>query len=73
ASPTPVPVAEAPTIEAPLKTFGTISLNLAEGCAITDVRPDGVRAYLTIGGGATCSRIIVIDTVRGRILGTIKP
>ena len=70
--------------ETPLKAFATFDLNLPEGCVITAVRPDGARAYLTIGGQAnapeatgrpttTCNRVIVVDTTQGRILGTIRP
>ena len=58
--------------ETPLKTFGTFSLKLPEGCEITGVRPDGAKAYLSIGGLKSCNRVIVVDTKRGRVLGTIK-
>ena len=67
------PVAKIPAgDETPLKTFGTFSLNLPEGCEITGVRPDGAKAYLSIGGVKSCNRVIVVDTKRGRMLGTIK-
>jgi hypothetical protein len=59
--------------EAPFESFKTIDLNLPEGCVITTVRPDSARAYLTIGGPAPCNRVIIVDTVRSRILGTIQP
>jgi len=58
------------------KPFAEINLGLAEGCAIAHVSADGARAYLTIAGSSlsgTCNRVIVIDTVQGRVLGTIKP
>lgn len=63
------------------KNFGTLNLGLPEGCAIARVRPDGNRAYLTIarssggtgGPSIACNRIIVIDVVTGRVLGTIQP
>ena len=54
------------------KLFGDINLDLPQGCVIARVRPDGNRAYLTIGPSGDCNRIIVIDTVQGRVLGTIK-
>ncbi len=63
-----------------LKAFGNLDLKLPEGCVITTVRPDGARAYLSIGGPAPgypldqrCNRVIIVDTVQGRILGTIMP
>ena len=54
------------------KPFGDLNLNLPTGCVIARVRPDGNRAYLTIGPSGDCNRIIVVDTVQGRVLGTIK-
>ncbi|HJO75166.1 MAG TPA: hypothetical protein QGH84_08160 [Rhodospirillales bacterium] len=54
------------------KPFGNLNLDLPEGCVIARVRPDGDRAYLTIGPGGECNRIVVVDTVQGRVLGTIK-
>ncbi len=56
----------------PPATFGIVTLTLPVGCAVTDVNPDGERAYLTIGPGGECNRIVVVDTVQGRVLGTIK-
>ena len=70
---------QARTMPAPLKPFGDIKLDLPEGCVIKRVRPDGDRAYMTIIGsppspaGGACNRIVVIDVVQGKILGTIKP
>ena len=71
------------------KSFGTLDLALPEGCVIAGVRPDGERVYLTIGPGEklggksgrkssegatpSCNRVIVVDVVRGRVLGTVKP
>lgn len=72
--------APAPAIDAsPAKPFGTLKLGLPEGCVIIGVRPEGERVYLSIGSvggnvtGGSCNRVIVVDTSRGRILGTIKP
>ncbi len=62
----------APVGETSLKAFATFDLNLPEGCEITGVRPDGAKAYLSIGGLKSCNRVIVVDTKRGRVLGTIK-
>ena len=73
----------APENTAAAKPFGTFKLGLPEGCVITGVRPDdgpgGARVYLSIGSGGgnaagrSCNRLIVIDTVQGRVLGTIRP
>ncbi len=57
--------------------FDDLSLNL-KGCRITKVESaEENRAYLMIGGrdedGNDCNRVIVIDTSRGRVLGTIMP
>ncbi len=71
----PTPATDASTA----KPFGTLKLGLPEGCVITGVRPEGALVYLSIGSGGgnvtggPCNRVIVIDTGRGRILGTIKP
>ncbi len=69
----------APENTSAAKPFGTLKLGLPEGCVITGVRPDGARTYLSIGSGGgnvtggPCNRVIVIDTSRGHILGTIMP
>lgn len=55
------------------KAFGTLGLHLPDGCLITAVRPDGGRVYLTIGPPGPCNRIVIVDVVRGRMLGTIQP
>ena len=62
--------------------FGKLDLKLPEGCVIGRVTPDGDRAYIKIHPdgakrgtpqGGPCNRIVVIDVVRGQVLGTIKP
>ncbi len=66
--------APAPPTDAAAKQFGTLKLGLPEGCVIARVRPDGARAYLTIGpDNGSCNRVIVVDIATGRILGTIMP
>ena len=55
------------------KAFGTLGLHLPDGCFITAVRPDGGRVYLTIGPPGPCNRIVIVDVIRGRELGTIQP
>ncbi len=67
---------------APAAPFGGLDLKLPEGCVIGRVTPDGERAYIRVRPhgaergtplGGPCNRIIVIDVVRGQVLGTIKP
>lgn len=66
----------------PLTPFGEFDLKLPEGCVIGRITPDGDRAYIKIrpdgakrgtSRGGPCNRIVVIDVVRGQVLGTIKP
>ena len=57
---------------APPAAFGIVTLTLPVGCAVTDVNPDGERAYLTIGPPGHCHRIVIIGSQDGRILGTIR-
>ena len=66
----------------PLTPFGELDLKLPEGCVIGRITPDGNRAYIKIrpdgakrgtSMGGPCNRIVVIDVVRGLVLGTIKP
>ncbi len=67
---------------APAATFGELDLKLPDGCVIGRVTPDGDRAYIKIRPdgakrgtpqGGPCNRIVVIDVVRGQVLGTVKP
>ena len=76
------PATPTPEKGKPLKSFGELNLPLPEGCVIGRVTPDGERAYIKLRpqdakkGVATnglCNRVIVIDAVRGRVLGTIQP
>jgi len=57
---------------APLGSFDDIHLGLVSGCKITDVRPDGRRAYVMTGPVDICNGIIVIDIKDGRVIGHIK-
>lgn len=62
---------------APARTWGEINLGLSAECKIDSVQTDGDRLVLTIGAagvpGGTCHRVVVIDTARGRVLGTVRP
>lgn len=57
---------------APLENFDNIELGLSNGCKITDVRPDGRRAYVLTGPFDICNGIIVIDIKDGRVIGHIN-
>ena len=69
AAPTP---AEPAKSAAPLKALGEITLDLPTGCSVTDVDPDGRRAYLTIGPPGPCHRVVIIDVSDGRVIGTVR-
>ena len=61
----------------PARTWGEINLSLGAECKVDGVQTEGDRLYLTIGPagmpGGTCHRVVVIDTTRGRVLGTVRP
>lgn len=72
----------APGAAAPAAPFGELDLKLPKGCVIGRLTPDGVRAYIKVrpdgarrgtSQAGPCNRIVVIDVVRGQVLGTIKP
>jgi len=54
------------------KPFADINLDLPPGCIILQVNSADAFAYLTIGPGQSCNRVIVLDLRSGRLLGTIK-
>jgi len=67
------PAAPKPAAAKPeAKPWGEINLGLAAGCRVSSMRPEGDRLYLTIGPDGACARIVIIDTVAGRVLGTIR-
>ena len=57
----------------PIEPFATLSLNLPDGCIITNVEPRRRYAYLMIGPTPACNRVILVDLRKGLVLGTIKP
>ena len=65
----PAPASGRPAAEA----FGDLNLRLPQGCVISKILPQGDRLYLTIGPPPSCSRIVIVDVARGRVLGTVKP
>ena len=56
----------------PIKPFADINLTLPDDCMITDIRPDGPRAYVITGPESVCNSVIVIDVTNGSILGRIE-
>ena len=62
---------EAAAPQVPTRPFGRVDLDLPSGCAIVDSRPDGERLYVHIGPPGPCARIVVVDIVQGRVLGTV--
>ena len=60
-------------IREPLKSFGIISLDLAEGCIITKVLPSKHYTYFIIGQKPTCNAVILVDPKKGVVLGRIEP
>lgn len=61
------PIAGAPTAAG----FGEVRLDLPDGCAVTEMRPDGNRLYLRTGPTGGCERIVIMDVTSGDVLGTI--
>ncbi len=55
----------------PAAGFGEARLDLPDGCAVTEMRPDGNRLYLRTGPTGVCERIIIVDVTSGDVLGTI--
>lgn len=57
----------------PLKPFGTLSLDLSDGCLITEVKPTRRYAYFMIGPTPACNAVILVDLKKGVVLGRIHP
>ena len=57
----------------PVKSFGTISLDLDEGCLITKVQSSQRYVYFMIGQRPTCNAVIIVDIKKGVVLGRIIP
>ena len=55
----------------PAITFGERPLGLPEGCTVTEMRPDRERLYLHTGPKGLCERIVIVDSLTGRVLGTL--
>jgi len=57
----------------PFKSFGTLSLDLADGCLITKVQPTERYVYFMIGQNPTCNAVILVDIKKGVVLGRVIP
>ncbi len=56
-----------------LRSFGTLSLDLSEGCIITKIQPTRHYVYFMIGQRPACNSVILVDIKKGVILGRIIP
>lgn len=61
----------APTAPA-IEPWGDLSLGLPAGCRIVAVEPRRRLAYLTVGPDGDCHRLVIVDVVRGRVVGTVR-
>ena len=55
------------------KSFGTLSLDLDEGCLITKVQLTERYAYFMIGLKPSCNAVIIVDIKKGVVLGRVIP
>lgn len=53
------------------KQFGEVRLALPVECTVVDMRADGGRLYLRTGPEGVCERIVIVDAIDGRVLGTL--
>ena len=60
--------ADADTI---LRPFGDITVPLASGCRIEDMRPDDGQLFVRVGPEGSCARIIAIELSSGKVLGNV--
>ncbi|MBT3359127.1 MAG: hypothetical protein HN403_05815 [Rhodospirillales bacterium] len=56
----------------PGKPFGDITVKLAEGCRVEDMRPDDGTLFVRVGPAGSCARIIAIDLASGKTLGNVN-
>ena len=55
------------------RPFGTLSLDLPEGCIITKVQTTLRYAYFMVGQKPACNAVILVDVKRGLVLGRFIP
>ncbi len=58
-------------LAAPLPAFGDLRLPLSPGCSMADMAVSGQRLFVRSGPDGACSRIFVIDSATGTLLGTV--
>lgn len=57
---------------AEVQAFGHIAYDPGPGCVIADIRPEGNRLWLRIGGdGPGCQKAAAVDLKTGAVLGTV--
>ena len=56
----------------PLRPFGDIALPVPAGCDIVEMKPHRRFLYLRIGPSRACTRVIVVDLLGGKVLGTLS-
>lgn len=56
--------------------FSEKNLPIPPGCQLIDMKPDGARLYIRLGSAPgsdrKCTTILVIDTITGKTIGTLK-
>ena len=52
--------------------FNEKTLPIPAGCQIVEMKPDGSRLYVRLGPDLKCTKILIIDTKSGNIVGSLK-
>lgn len=66
--------AKKPAVAAPnalVTAFGEVRVALPEACSVVEMLAKDDRLYLRTGPAGQCERILIIDTLTGRTLGTL--
>ena len=58
--------------EPAINAYPIINLNLPKDCKIINASPEGTKVFLSITGTSICNKVIVVDTLKGKIITTIK-
>lgn len=54
-----------------IPAFGEVRVALPEGCSVSEMLARDDRLYLRTGPAGQCERIVIIDALTGRTLGTL--
>jgi flagellar basal body-associated protein FliL len=54
-------------------SFGSLSLNLADGCLITKVEIETHYAFFMVGPTPACNAVILVDIQKSVVLGRFTP